>query len=94
MVLAADLVITTAGKGTVNEALAAGTPVIAIPPKGQVEAERNAAALGFRFEDLRRLKEFIPEHLASGRLPPKTMGNEEATRLLLEFLEQEVRYPS
>src|SRR5439155_1732258 len=34
-VLAADLVITTAGKGTVNEALAAGTPVIAIPPEGR-----------------------------------------------------------
>src|SRR6266536_29541 len=47
-VLAADLVITTAGKGTINEALAAGTPVIAIPPRGHAEAERNAAALGYR----------------------------------------------
>ncbi|MGI0148746.1 MAG: glycosyltransferase, partial [Thermoplasmata archaeon] len=89
-VLAADLVITTAGKGTVNEALAAGTPVIAIPPKGHVEAERNAAALGYRFEDLGRLRELIVEKLALGRLPPQPSGNEEAVQSLLEFLESKV----
>src|SRR5438093_55398 len=87
-VLAADLVITTAGKGTVNEALAAGTPVIAIPPKGHAEAERNAATLGYRFEDLRRLKELIPQKLALGRLPPKPMGNEQAIGFLIEFLDR------
>lgn len=85
-VLAADLVITTAGKGTVNEALAAGTPVIAIPPKGHVEAERNAAALGYRYEDLGRLRELIPEKLALGRLPPRPAENAGAVGFLLEFL--------
>ncbi len=88
-VLAADLVITTAGKGTVNEARAFGTPVIAIPPKGHAEAERNAAALGYRFEDVGRLREFIPEKLALGRLPPQPTGNDDAVRLLEEFLEEE-----
>src|SRR2546428_753220 len=87
-VLAADLVITTAGKGTVNEALAAGTPVIAIPPKGHAEAERNAAALGYRPDDIHRLKELIPERLALGRLLPKPMGNEQAIRFLIEFLDR------
>jgi UDP-N-acetylglucosamine transferase subunit ALG13 len=87
-VLAADLVITTAGKGTVNEALAAGTPVIAIPPKGHAEAERNAAALGYRFEDARRLASLIPERLAAGRLPPRPTGNEDAVRHLRAFLER------
>src|SRR5207245_3364684 len=72
-VLAADLVITTAGKGTVNEALAAGTPVIAIPPKGHAEAERNAGALGYRYEELNRLKELISYELGVGRLTPKPM---------------------
>ena len=86
-VLAADLVITTAGKGTVNEARAAGTPVIAIPPKGHVEAERNAELLGYRFDDIRRLKQLIPEKLALGRLPPQPTGNEDAVRLLLQFLD-------
>ena len=89
-VLAADLVITTGGKSTVNEALAAGTPIIAIPPKGHVEAERNAAALGYRHEDLARLRELIVEKLAVGRLPPRPTGNEEAVRILLEFLDSKV----
>jgi len=87
-VLAADLVITTAGKGTVNEALAAGTPVIAIPPKGHAEAERNAAALGYRYEDVHRLRGMIPEKLALGRLPAKPMGNDQAVEFLIGFLEQ------
>jgi hypothetical protein len=86
-VLAADLVITVAGKGTVHEALASGTPVIAIPPKGHVEAERNAAELGYRHEDLRRLGELISAKLALGRLPPKPTGNDHAIDLLEEFLE-------
>lgn len=86
-VAASDLVITTAGKSTVNEALASGTPVIAIPPKGHSEAARNAAALGYTFEDVRRLRDLIPEKLAVGRLPPKPMGNEAAIRILAEFLD-------
>src|SRR2546428_679936 len=86
--LAADLVITAAGKGRVNEALAAGTPVIAIPPKGHAEAERNAAVLGYRFEDIHRLRELIPQKLALGRLPPKPMGNDQAVEFLMDFLER------
>lgn len=89
-VLAADLVITLAGRGTVNEALASGTPVIAVPPKGHSEAERNARELGYRFEDVRRLKELIPEKLGLGRLPPKPMGNEEAVAYLVDFLQTKV----
>src|SRR3970282_1673729 len=75
-VLAADLVITTAGKGTVNEALVFGTPMIAIPPGGHSEAERNARQLGYRFEDVHRLRELIPEKLSLGRLAPQPTGNE------------------
>ena len=86
-VLAADLVITTAGAGATNEALAFGTPVIAIPPRGHAEAERNAAALGYRFEDVMHLRDLIPEKLALGRQEPAPTGNQEATRLLADFLE-------
>lgn len=89
-VLAADLVITTAGRGAVNEALAAGTPVIAIPPNGHAEAERNAASLGYRYEDVRRLPDLITEKLALGRLPPRPTGNDQAVGHLLEFLESNV----
>ncbi len=86
-VLAADLVICTAGKSTVSEACAYGTPVIAIPPRGHAEAERNAAELGYRFEDVHRLKDLIPEKLALGRLPPMATGNEQAIEYLREFLD-------
>jgi glycosyltransferase involved in cell wall biosynthesis len=88
MVLASDLVITTAGKGTTGEALAFGTPVIAIPPRGHAEAERNAAALGYRPDDIDRLPEIIAAKLDEGRLAPQATGNEEAVTYLLEFLEQ------
>jgi len=87
-VLAADLVITTAGKGTVNEARAYGTPVIAIPAKGHPEADRNASELGYRFEDVERLKDLIPEKLALGRLPRIATGNVRAVEHLLRFLEK------
>ncbi len=89
-VLAADLVITTAGKGTVNEALAYGTPVIAIPPRGHSEAERNAAQLGYSFDDARRLRVLITDKLAEGRLPPKPTGTEQAVRLLAEFITEKL----
>lgn len=87
-VLAADLVICAAGKGTVSEARAYGTPVIAVPPKGHAEAEHNAAGLGYRFEDVHRLKELIPEKLALGRLPPMATGNDQAVEYLHRFLEE------
>jgi len=87
MVLAADLVITTAGKGTISEALAFGTPVIAIPPRGHAEAERNAKALGYRADDVRRLPELIAAKLNGGRLTPQPTGNDEAVAHLLDFLE-------
>lgn len=88
MVLAADLVVTTAGKGTIAEARAAGTPLIAIPPNGQVEAERNAAALGFHPEDVHRLKELIREKLDGPRPEAVPAGNEAAVGHLIDFLEK------
>jgi len=75
-VCAADLVITLAGKGIVFEALAAGTPVIAIPSKNHPEQETNVrlAGLDYRFEDANRLEELIPKLLAQGRWPPRASG--------------------
>lgn len=87
-VAAADLVVTTAGQGTVHEARAYGTPVIAIPTKGHAEAERNAAEIGFRFDDVHRLDEWIPKKLAEGRLAPMATGNDQAVTHLLRFLDE------
>ena len=87
-VLAADLVITMAGKGTMMEALAAGTPVIAIPAKGHPEAERNLRAFGlrYRYEDASRLRELIPEMLRVVRPPPVDMGPRGAVDEIEAFL--------
>ena len=87
-VCAADLVITMAGKGTMYEALAAGTPVIAIPPGGHAEAARNlrAAGLAYTFEDASRLRELIPPKLNEPRSPPKDFGPSRAVAVIEEFL--------
>src|SRR6267378_3371032 len=87
-VLAADLVIAMAGKGTMMEALAAGTPVIAIPPKGHPEAERNLRAFGlrYRFEDAFRLRELIPELLSVVRSSPMDLGPGKAVDEIDAFL--------
>ncbi len=89
-VLAADLVITMAGKGTMMEALAAGTPVIAIPPKGHAEAERNLRAFGlrYRYEDAFRLRELIPEVLSVVRPTPIDLGPHKAVDEIETFLRE------
>ncbi len=87
-VLAADLVITLAGKGTMVEALAAGTPVIAIPPRGHPEAVRNLrdAGLSYTFDDAFRLRELIPVKLTESRPPPKDYGPGKAAEAIEAFL--------
>ncbi|TLZ64146.1 MAG: UDP-N-acetylglucosamine--N-acetylmuramyl-(pentapeptide) pyrophosphoryl-undecaprenol N-acetylglucosamine transferase [Methanobacteriota archaeon] len=87
-VLAADLVIAMAGKGTMMEAIAAGTPVIAIPPKGHPEAERNLEAFGlrFHFQDAFRLGELIPEMLSMVRQRPIDLGPRKAVDEIDAFL--------
>lgn len=90
-VLAADLVVTLAGKGTMMEALAAGTPVIAIPPKGHAEAERNLRAFGlpYTYEDALRLKDLIPAKLGEPRPQPKEFRPGEAVDAIEAFLRTE-----
>ena len=87
-VLAADLVITLAGKGTMIEALAAGTPVIAIPLKGHPEQEGNLREfrLRYRYEDAFRLKELIPEMLSVVRPPPIDFGPAKVVDEIESFL--------
>ena len=94
-VLAADLVIAMAGKGTMMEAIAAGTPVIAIPPKGHPEADRNLEAFGlrYRYEDVFRLQELIPEMLSMVRSPPMDMGPAKAVDEIDTFLRTQGVFP-
>jgi UDP-N-acetylglucosamine--N-acetylmuramyl-(pentapeptide) pyrophosphoryl-undecaprenol N-acetylglucosamine transferase len=85
LVAAADLVVSTAGKSTIDEAAAAGTPIIVIPIRHHAEQERNAAALGYTSSDVARLPELIREMFGK-RQPPRSFNGEvEACREILSL---------
>ncbi len=86
LVSAADLVISTAGKSTIDEAVSSGTPIIAIPIKNHVEQERNAAELGFTFGDLERLAELIAKLLGKRREPAHYAGAQRTADYLASLL--------
>ncbi len=63
LVYAADLVISPAGRSTMDETMAYGTPGIFIPIKNHFEQEQNAARFGFKYEDIFRLEHLIKEKI-------------------------------
>jgi UDP-N-acetylglucosamine--N-acetylmuramyl-(pentapeptide) pyrophosphoryl-undecaprenol N-acetylglucosamine transferase len=63
LVYAADLVISLAGRSTMDESIAYGTPGIFVPIKGHFEQEDGAARLGCRYEDIFRLESLIEEKI-------------------------------
>ena len=67
MIFAADLVISLAGKSTIDESIVYGTPGIFIPIKGHFEQEDNAKEIGFKFEDIFNLENLIVEKLNKNR---------------------------
>jgi UDP-N-acetylglucosamine--N-acetylmuramyl-(pentapeptide) pyrophosphoryl-undecaprenol N-acetylglucosamine transferase len=86
LIAAADLTISTAGKSTIDEAAACGTPLIAIPIKNHAEQERNAAAIGYSTGDLERLGDLIKEKIGSRKPPKDFPGGEQASRLILSMV--------
>ena len=67
IIFAADLVISLAGKSTIDESIVYGTPGIFIPIKDHFEQEDNAKAIGFKFEDIFNLTNLIKEKLCQDR---------------------------
>ena len=67
IIFAADLVISLAGKSTIDESIVYGTPGIFIPIKGHFEQEDNAKEIGFNFEDIFNLENLIEEKLNKNR---------------------------
>ena len=65
VIYAADLVISLAGRSTMDESIAYGTPGIFIPIKNHFEQEQSAARLGFKYEDIFRLEQLIEEKIGS-----------------------------
>ena len=87
LVAAAALVVSTAGKSTIDEAAAAGTPIVVIPIRRHAEQERNAAALGFSSADLDRLADLVRQRIGKRETPRRFDGEVAASRAILSLLE-------
>ncbi len=86
LIFAADVIISLAGKSTIDEAKAYGTPAIFIPIKGHFEQEDNASELGFVFEDIDRLQELILEKLEEKRIQVNTVGAKIAAEIIQKLI--------
>jgi UDP-N-acetylglucosamine--N-acetylmuramyl-(pentapeptide) pyrophosphoryl-undecaprenol N-acetylglucosamine transferase len=86
IIYAADVLVSLAGKSTIDETKEYGTPAIFIPIKGHFEQEDNAKDEGFVFEDIDRLKELISEKLEEKRNPLKRDGAQKASNIIKDLL--------
>jgi len=86
LVACADLVVSTAGKSTIDEAAATGTPIVVIPIRYHAEQERNAAAIGYTYGDRARLSSVIGAKIGKRGAPNTFLGEQTASRLILSLL--------
>jgi len=86
LIFAADLLISLAGKSTIDEANAYGTPAIFIPINGHFEQEDNAKEEGFVFDDINRLDELILEKLEEKRNQVNTDGAKNASNIIRKLM--------
>ena len=86
IIYASDLIISLAGKSTIDEANAYGTPGLFIPIKGHFEQEDNARNEGFMFEDINRLDKLILEKLEQKRNKINTEGAKLASEIIKEII--------
>lgn len=86
LIFAADLIISLAGKSTIDESKAYGTPGIFIPIKNHFEQEDNAREQGFVFEDVKKLDGLILEKLEERRNPVKTDGAKTASDIIKKIM--------
>ena len=88
LIFAPDLIISLAGKSTIDEAKAYGTPGIFIPIKGHFEQEDNAKTEGFVFEDINRLEPLISEKLEQKRNKINTSGARFASEIIKKMIKE------
>lgn len=82
LVYAADLVISLAGRSTMDESMAYGTPGIFIPLKNHFEQEQGAARFGFKYEDIFRLEYLIKEKIGCRRNAVDMKGAARAAKII------------
>jgi len=82
VIYASDLVISLAGKSTIDESKAYGTPGIFIPIKGHFEQEDNAKEEGFSYNDIFRLDSLISNKLNESRKTVISDGAKRAAEII------------
>jgi UDP-N-acetylglucosamine--N-acetylmuramyl-(pentapeptide) pyrophosphoryl-undecaprenol N-acetylglucosamine transferase len=86
-VCASDVIISLAGRSTIDESITYGTPGIFIPIKNHFEQEEGALRLGFRYNDIFRLESLIEDKIESGiNTPAQGNGAEKAAKIISQFL--------
>ena len=86
IIYASDVLVSLAGKSTIDEANEYGTPGIFIPIKGHFEQEDNAKGQGFVFEDINRLDQLILDRLERRRSPMKSNGSQNASKIIQKLI--------
>jgi UDP-N-acetylglucosamine--N-acetylmuramyl-(pentapeptide) pyrophosphoryl-undecaprenol N-acetylglucosamine transferase len=86
IIFASDLVVSLAGKSTIDESRHYGTPGIFIPIKGHFEQEENARELGYTHNDIFNLDKLITEKIDETRNPQPFDGAKKASDLIKKFL--------
>jgi UDP-N-acetylglucosamine--N-acetylmuramyl-(pentapeptide) pyrophosphoryl-undecaprenol N-acetylglucosamine transferase len=87
-VYASDLVVSLAGRSTIDESHVYGTPGIFIPIKNHFEQEQNARKLGYSYEDISRLETLMQEKIDKGRPnnPKLENGAQIAAKIIMEMI--------
>ena len=87
-VCASDLVVSLAGRSTIDESHVYGTPGIFIPIKDHFEQEQNARQLGYSYEDISRLEILMREKIETSRFnsPKLENGAEIAAKIIMEMI--------
>ena len=88
LIFASDLIVSLAGKSTIDEAKAYGTPGIFIPIKAHFEQEHNAKTEGFVFEDINNLETLILEKLEQKRNKVNTDGARLASEIIKKMIKE------
>ncbi len=86
LVSCADIVVSTAGKSTIDEAAAAGTPVVVVPIRHHAEQERNARLLGYDDSTIDSLADLIRGKIGVREAPRDFRGERTASRLIVSLL--------
>jgi UDP-N-acetylglucosamine--N-acetylmuramyl-(pentapeptide) pyrophosphoryl-undecaprenol N-acetylglucosamine transferase len=89
-IYASDLVISLAGRSTMDESIVYNIPGIFIPLKNHFEQEEGAKRLGFEYKDIFRLDKLIEEKLSSnyhiGGKNNMKNGAKTAAKIISDFI--------